>query len=409
MPENHFSESVTETRRAYQRESTPPREGGGSSALPELDALLQDLNEARYTGGGSFTGKDAAPATPGSALAMRTPLSDSFDMVPSPNAQTYETRTVTVTESVPEGCTNPASATQELDDLMASLSDFKIHAHSYQRTVVEETHEPPFEPERARELDTMLGSLQEDMSKQGVETQVKGTCAACEKPIAGQMITAMGETWHREHFTCAHCGVELGNKNFFERDGRPYCERDYHELFSPRCAFCEGSILDKCVTALGRTWHPEHFCCAACGDPFGEAGFHERDGKAYCRADYLRLFAPRCAGCQQPVSENYISALNGQWHPECFVCKDCQLSFENGSFFEYEGQPYCETHYHAKRGSLCAGCHEPIKGRCVTAMFRKYHPEHFVCSFCQKQLNKGTFKEQADKPYCHQCFDKLFG
>lgn len=43
------------------------------------------------------------------------------------------------------------------------------------------------------------------------------------------------------------------------------------------------------------------------------------------------------------------------------------------------------------------------------AMFRKFHPEHFVCAFCLKQLNKGTFKEQNDKPYCHQCFDKLFG
>jgi len=26
-----------------------------------------------------------------------------------------------------------------------------------------------------------------------------------------------------------------------------------------------------------------------------------------------------------------------------------------------------------------------------------------------KQLNKGTFKEQNDKPYCHCCFEKLFG
>ena len=50
-----------------------------------------------------------------------------------------------------------------------------------------------------------------------------------------------------------------------------------------------------------------------------------------------------------------------------------------------------------------------VAGRCITAMFRKFHPEHFVCAFCLKQLNKGTFKEQNDKPYCHACFDKLFG
>lgn len=120
-----------------------------------------------------------------------------------------------------------------------------------------------------------------------------------------------------------------------------------------------------------------------------------------------------------------------------FILQDCRQKFQGGSFFDHEGLPYCETHYHAKRGSLCAGCHKPITGkytrflkfkivnmilinvfflhftfsagRCITAMFRKFHPEHFVCAFCLKQLNKGTFKEQNDKPYCHGCFDKLFG
>ncbi|KAI5697743.1 hypothetical protein M8J76_015214 [Diaphorina citri] len=91
------------------------------------------------------------------------------------------------------------------------------------------------------------------------------------------------------------------------------------------------------------------------------------------------------------------------------VEQDCRQPFQGGSFFDHEGLPYCETHYHAKRGSLCAGCHKPITGRCITAMFRKFHPEHFVCAFCLRQLNKGTFKEQNDKPYCHGCFEKLFG
>ena len=63
-----------------------------------------------------------------------------------------------------------------------------------------------------------------------------------------------------------------------------------------------------------------------------------------------------------------------------------QEPFVGGNFFEHDGLPYCETHYHAMRGSLCAGCHKPISGRCITAMFRKFHPEHFLCSFCLKQV-----------------------
>lgn len=161
------------------------------------------------------------------------------------------------------------------------------------------------------------------------------------------MITALGKTWHPEHFTCTHCNQELGTRNFFEREGHPYCEPDYHNLFSPRCAYCNGPILDvrrsfnetlralcfdrygrvtscyfqKCVTALEKTWHTEHFFCAQCGKQFGEEGFHERDGKPYCREDYFDMFAPKCGGCNRAIMENYISALNSQWHPDCFVCR----------------------------------------------------------------------------------------
>ncbi|XP_063310664.1 paxillin isoform X1 [Pelobates fuscus] len=267
---------------------------------------------------------------------------------------------------------------------------------------------PSNTPKPGSQLDNMLGSLQSDLNKLGVATVAKGVCGACKKPIAGQVVTAMGKTWHPEHFVCTHCQEEIGSRNFFERDGQPYCEKDYHNLFSPRCFYCNGPILDKVVTALDRTWHPEHFFCAQCGAFFGPEGFHERDGKAYCRKDYFDMFAPKCGGCTHAILENYISALNTLWHPECFVCRECFTPFINGSFFEHDGQPYCEVHYHERRGSLCSGCQKPITGRCITAMGKKFHPEHFVCAFCLKQLNKGTFKEQNDKPYCQNCFVKLF-
>ncbi|CAB1321802.1 unnamed protein product [Coregonus sp. 'balchen'] len=262
-------------------------------------------------------------------------------------------------------------------------------------------------PTQVNKLDNMLGSLQSDLHKLGVQTVAKGVCGACCKPIVGQVVTAMGRTWHPEHFVCTHCQEEIGSRNFFERDGAPYCEKDYHNLFSPRCHYCNGPILDKVVTALDRTWHPEHFFCAQCGSFFGPEGFHEKDGKAYCRKDYFDMFAPKCGGCARAILENYISALNSLWHPECFVCRECFTPFVNGSFFEHDGQPYCEVHYHERRGSLCSGCQKPITGRCITAMAKKFHPEHFVCAFCLKQLNKGTFKEQNDKPYCQGCFNSV--
>ncbi|XP_039086275.1 paxillin isoform X1 [Hyaena hyaena] len=342
-----------------------------------------------------------------------------------------------VTSSQQQTRMSASSATRELDELMASLSDFKIQGLEQiadgeawaagwppngRQSSPEGQDEGGFmaqgrtgsssppggPPKPGSQLDSMLGSLQSDLNKLGVATVAKGVCGACKKPIAGQVVTAMGKTWHPEHFVCTHCQEEIGSRNFFERDGQPYCEKDYHNLFSPRCYYCNGPILDKVVTALDRTWHPEHFFCAQCGAFFGPEGFHEKDGKAYCRKDYFDMFAPKCGGCARAILENYISALNTLWHPECFVCRECFTPFVNGSFFEHDGQPYCEVHYHERRGSLCSGCQKPITGRCITAMAKKFHPEHFVCAFCLKQLNKGTFKEQNDKPYCQNCFLKLF-
>lgn len=358
------------------------------------------------------------------------------------NSQSYVQNAYPQTQShyqeIPTHAPQTAStATRELDELMASLSEFRMTNRDTSSTTTQHAGSAGGDPAYARphknrspvgaatpasavnmgsggaaahgdQLDSMLGSLQSDMNRQGVSTKTKGLCAACNKPVVSQMITALGKVWHVEHFTCAHCKMTLGTMSFYEREGKAYCEQDYHNLFAPRCAYCSGPITDKCVTALDKTWHPEHFFCGFCGCNFGDQGFHERDGQAYCREDFLKMFAPKCGGCGQPINDSYISALNRHWHPECFVCWDCQRPFGNMSFFDHDGLPYCEQHYHAKRGSLCADCQQPITGPSIIAMGRKFHPKHFTCAFCLKQLNNVTFKEQNNKPYCHPCFSKLF-
>ncbi|XP_030586317.1 paxillin-like [Archocentrus centrarchus] len=415
------------------------------SNLSELDRLLLELNAVQQSTPAFATEEEAAPPLPASGVvhhvqengvstagkaippvvekpirgastrgiqdvrpSVESLLNELESSVPSPHPTPLvvsdEQTDGQETLSQQQARMSASSATRELDELMASLSDFKVQSNIQSQGKTS----PSPAPKPANKLDNMLGSLQSDLNKLGVQTVAKGVCGACKKPIAGQVVTAMGRTWHPEHFVCTHCQDEIGSRNFFERDGHPYCEKDYHGLFSPRCHYCNGPILDKVVTALDKTWHPDHFFCAQCGAFFGPEGFHEKDGKAYCRKDYFDMFAPKCGGCARAILENYISALNSLWHPECFVCRECFTPFVNGSFFDHDGQPYCEAHYHERRGSLCSGCQKPITGRCITAMSKKFHPEHFVCAFCLKQLNKGTFKEQNDKPYCHTCFVKLF-
>ena len=41
----------------------------------------------------------------------------------------------------------------------------------------------------------------------------------------------------------------------------------------------------------------------------------------YCKPCYLGMFALKCKACNMAITEGYISALNAQWHPQCFVCR----------------------------------------------------------------------------------------
>ncbi|KAJ7992964.1 hypothetical protein DPEC_G00267530 [Dallia pectoralis] len=257
-------------------------------------------------------------------------------------------------------------------------------------------------------IDDLLGDLNSDMEKMGVRTVAKGHCASCGKVILGKMITALGQTWHPEHFVCVVCQGELGAAGFFEREGKAYCDEDYKNLFSPRCGYCKGPIMQNILTAMDQSWHPEHFFCSHCGERFGPEGFLENDGKPYCPRDFYQLFAPKCSGCGESVRDNYLTAANGTWHPNCFVCSDCLNPFTDGCFLELDGRPLCSIHYHSRQGTLCGGCGEPISGRCISAMDRKFHPEHFVCAFCLRKLSQGVYKEQAGKPYCSACHTKLF-
>ena len=135
-----------------------------------------------------------------------------------------------------------SSATQELDQLMQNLEDFVPPAPAPSDDGPGGQQKPKSAME---DLSNMLGSLEQDMEmKHGVSTVAKGMCAACKKPILHKVLDALGRQWHPEHFTCTSCDMELSNATYYESNGRPYCEKDFHELYAPRCAYCNGPILD---------------------------------------------------------------------------------------------------------------------------------------------------------------------
>mmetsp|Transcript_33247 Transcript_33247/g.81565 ORF Transcript_33247/g.81565 Transcript_33247/m.81565 type:complete len:184 (+) Transcript_33247:118-669(+) len=179
------------------------------------------------------------------------------------------------------------------------------------------------------------------------------------------------------------------------------------------CGGCGEQITDVVLHAFGMAWHPYHLCCATCQKDFSEPGAQVEEGEdgfAYCTPCFQQAFAVICARCNEAIEGEYINALDKTWHPEHLTCEGCSKKLSDSFMPGDDGMPYCEKCYYTKKGLMCAECERPITiGKCVNFRGKKYHPEHFVCKFCKKNLQGGGHKVHDNKPYCKGCFVKLFG
>lgn len=211
----------------------------------------------------------------------------------------------------------------------------------------------------------------------GTSSRGRTLCHECGFPIEGRFIALAGitERFHTQCFSCYACGTGLEAMEISpepdsarnarldrirrrtegevldevpglteEEDGddrlRFYCHLDWHELFAPRCKHCKTPILGEHIVALGDHWHYGHFFCAECGDPFEHGMTHiEKDGYAWCincQTKRTERRAPKCKRCKKAVIGQYVQALGGEWHDECFRCADCQGGFDDGQIFPKE-------------------------------------------------------------------------
>ncbi|XP_017269368.1 PDZ and LIM domain protein 5a isoform X2 [Kryptolebias marmoratus] len=174
-------------------------------------------------------------------------------------------------------------------------------------------------------------------------------CAHCNMVIRGPFLVAMGKSWHKEEFNCAHCRTSLADIGFVEEKGCVYCEHCYEEFFAPTCSRCRAKILGEVINALKQTWHVYCFMCAACQQPIRNNTFHLQDGEPYCEQDFYSLFGTACHGCEFPIEagDKFLEALGYTWHDTCFVCAVCCTTLEGQTFFSRKDKPLCKKHAHS--------------------------------------------------------------
>ncbi|KRJ98815.1 transforming growth factor beta-1-induced transcript 1 protein isoform X3 [Drosophila yakuba] len=167
-------------------------------------------------------------------------------------------------------------------------------------------------------------------------------CHKCQEAITKRMITALGKTWHPEHFLCRHCDEQIVDATFNIQSGEPVCNKCFVERYTYTCAGCKKPILERTICAMGESWHEACFCCGgACKKPLANQSFYERDGKAYCKQDYEDLFAARCAKCEKPITDSAVIAMNVKWHRDCFRCNKCENPITSQTFTIDGDKPVC--------------------------------------------------------------------
>ncbi|KAH8387822.1 hypothetical protein KR093_009714, partial [Drosophila rubida] len=174
------------------------------------------------------------------------------------------------------------------------------------------------------------------------QSEPTSVCHKCNEVIQQRIITALGKTWHPEHFACKDCGRPIKEATFHIQGEEPVCSDCFVSNYSGTCYGCKKPILERTIKAMDQTWHEDCFVCEGpCKKPLVGTSFYEREGRPYCRADFEQLFAARCAGCHQPITENAIVALNAKWHRECFKCKKCASPITASTFAVEDNLPLC--------------------------------------------------------------------
>nr|XP_021200811.2 PDZ and LIM domain protein Zasp isoform X3 [Helicoverpa armigera] len=180
---------------------------------------------------------------------------------------------------------------------------------------------------------------------------------------------------------------------------------DVSDGLYPVCHKCDKAITrGPFITALGRIWCPEHFICvnATCRRPLQDIGFVEENGQLYCEFCFEQYIAPACDKCHAKIKGDCLNAIGKHYHPECFNCVYCGKLFGNNPFFLEDGLPYCEADWNDLFTTKCFACGFPVEAgdRWVEALNNNYHSQCFNCTVCKKNLEGQSFFAKGGRPFC---------
>lgn len=246
-------------------------------------------------------------------------------------------------------------------------------------------------------MNTSIPYQQSPYSPRGSSNVIQ--CYRCGDTCKGEVVRVHNNHFHIRCFTCQVCGCGLAQSGFFFKNQEYICTQDYQQLYGTRCDSCRDFITGEVISALGRTYHPKCFVCSLCRKPFpigdkvtfsGKECVCQTCSQSMTSSKPIKIRGPsHCAGCKEEIKHGQsLLALDKQWHVSCFKCQTCSVIL-TGEYISKDGVPYCESDYHSQFGIKCETCDRYISGRVLEAGGKHYHPTCARCVRCHQMFTEG--------------------
>jgi len=329
--------------------------------------------------------------------------------------------------------------------------------------------------------------------KEKVKKSGKILCGSCKKVCKGSVLKVSEKYFHLECFKCYKCKCSLAKGGFFCKDNRYFCSKDYQTLYGTKCAVCKQFVQGEVVTALGKTYHQKCFACGKCNKTFvygqkviytknqcvcadcaespekkvdkvatkekikkdknnnqtksaslplldKKIGKNDKEIKNSSKVDQKtdkgkdQVDLSSCAGCKKSLSSRPVPiihqsrstsrqknvhiqdrptsasdnttlfALNRHWHEQCFRCSTCETPLFNKEYMTSKPEDGEKTSEDSKGKKLTNSPEHQMTAHCMTCYKAKLSVR---CSYCSRIIEGKVLQAGDDlhfHPTCCRCF-----
>ncbi|KAF2074103.1 hypothetical protein CYY_004588 [Polysphondylium violaceum] len=193
-------------------------------------------------------------------------------------------------------------------------------------------------------------------------------CIACNLPISGHMAVAQGNHYHQECFKCYKCQKELGTKTFYRPIEQSSSSNNFVTLSSSptspskysssptllsvslsQSPVLSPSSLSSSISSISssnttNSNHSSNNNNSNSNNHHHHHHHHNKSPKYICQSCFNDT-CPICPKCNSNVMYRCVNAMGKKWHPDHFCCVECQCLLLNTIYFEKNGLPYCQNDY----------------------------------------------------------------